>query len=79
MGWSNSIHIFHKDVTYILQPDIPEIVTPTSTMYLARGQSLITAIARATMRQPMIVNYSESMESNVDPESAAVNASGECK
>ena len=24
MGWTNSIPIFHDDVTFILQPEIPE-------------------------------------------------------
>lgn len=28
MGWSNSVPIFHNDVTYILQPEIPEITVP---------------------------------------------------
>jgi hypothetical protein len=25
MGWTNSVPIFHNDVTYILQPEIPYI------------------------------------------------------
>ena len=28
MGWTNSVPIFHDDVTYILQPEIPEITIP---------------------------------------------------
>ncbi|KAL7277220.1 hypothetical protein ACG7TL_009070 [Trametes sanguinea] len=28
MGWSNSVPIFHEDVTYILRPEIPEVTVP---------------------------------------------------
>jgi hypothetical protein len=28
MGWTNSVPIFHGDVTYILQPEIPEVTQP---------------------------------------------------
>ena len=28
MGWTNSVPIFHDDVTYMLQPEIPEITKP---------------------------------------------------
>ena len=28
MGWSNSIPIFHEDVTHILQPEIPNTTIP---------------------------------------------------
>jgi hypothetical protein len=28
MGWTNSVPIFHDDVTYILQPEIPDITIP---------------------------------------------------
>src|SRR5215510_7655542 len=28
MGWANSVPIFHDDVTYILQPEIPHITIP---------------------------------------------------
>ena len=28
MGWSNSVPIFHEDVTYILQPEIPHLTIP---------------------------------------------------
>ncbi|KAJ3990915.1 hypothetical protein F5050DRAFT_1582270, partial [Lentinula boryana] len=28
MGWTNSLQIFHGDVTYILQPEIPEYTIP---------------------------------------------------
>ena len=28
MGWTNSVPIFHDDVTYILQPEIPDITVP---------------------------------------------------
>ena len=28
MGWTNSVPIFHEDVTYILQPEIPEVTVP---------------------------------------------------
>ena len=28
MGWTNSVPIFHEDVTYILQPEIPHTTIP---------------------------------------------------
>ena len=28
MGWTNSVPIFHDDVTYILRPEIPEVTIP---------------------------------------------------
>ena len=28
MGWTNSVLIFHDDVTHILQPEIPHITQP---------------------------------------------------
>ena len=28
MGWTNSVPIFHGDVTYILQPEIPHVTQP---------------------------------------------------
>jgi hypothetical protein len=28
MGWTNSVPIFHDDVTFILQPEIPEVTVP---------------------------------------------------
>ena len=28
MGWTNSVPIFHDDVTYILQPEIPNVTVP---------------------------------------------------
>ena len=28
MGWTNSVPIFHDDVTYILQEEIPEVMVP---------------------------------------------------
>ena len=28
MGWTNSVLIFHDDVTFILQPEIPEVTIP---------------------------------------------------
>ena len=28
MGWSNAVPIFHDDVTYTLQPEIPKITEP---------------------------------------------------
>jgi hypothetical protein len=28
MGWTNSVPIFHDDVTYILQPEIPHLTIP---------------------------------------------------
>ena len=28
MGWTNSVPIFHEDVTYILQEEVPHITQP---------------------------------------------------
>jgi len=28
MGWTNSVPIFHDDITYILQPEIPHLTIP---------------------------------------------------
>jgi hypothetical protein len=28
MGWTNSVPIFHDDITYILQPKIPHVTQP---------------------------------------------------
>lgn len=28
MGWTNSVQIFHADVTFIFQPEIPEYTIP---------------------------------------------------
>ena len=28
MGWTNSVPIFHDDVTFILQPEIPDVTVP---------------------------------------------------
>ena len=28
MGWANSVLVFHEDVTYILQVEIPDIMIP---------------------------------------------------
>jgi len=28
MGWTNSVPIFHDDVTFILQPEIPDVTIP---------------------------------------------------
>jgi hypothetical protein len=28
MGWTNSVPIFHNDVTHILQPEIPDYTIP---------------------------------------------------
>jgi hypothetical protein len=28
MGWTNSVPIFHDDVTFILQPEIPHVTIP---------------------------------------------------
>jgi hypothetical protein len=28
MGWTNSVSIFHDDITYILQPEIPHVTQP---------------------------------------------------
>ena len=37
MGWTNSISIFHDDITYILQPKIPQVTQPYINDVLVRG------------------------------------------
>ena len=37
MGWTNSVAIFHDDVTYILQPKIPQVTQPYIDDILVRG------------------------------------------
>ena len=37
MGWTNSIPIFHDDVTHILQPEIPDTTVPYIDDVLIRG------------------------------------------
>ncbi|CCM07085.1 uncharacterized protein FIBRA_09411 [Fibroporia radiculosa] len=37
MGWTNSVPIFHEDVTYILQPKIPKITIPYIDDVLIKG------------------------------------------
>src|SRR5882762_7134687 len=37
MGWTNSVPIFHDDVTYILQPEIPHTTIPFIDDVLCRG------------------------------------------
>jgi hypothetical protein len=37
MGWTNSVPIFHGDVKYILQPEIPEVTQPYIDDVLVRG------------------------------------------
>ena len=37
MGWTNSVPIFHDDVTKILQPEIPHITQPYIDDVLVRG------------------------------------------
>ena len=40
MGWTNSIPIFHNDVTYILQPEIPETTVPYIDDIPIRGPAM---------------------------------------
>ncbi|GAW09023.1 hypothetical protein LENED_011147 [Lentinula edodes] len=37
MGWTNSLQIFHGDVMYILQPEIPEYMLPYVDNVNVRG------------------------------------------
>ena len=37
MGWTNSVPIFHDDVTFILQPEIPDITIPYINNVLIKG------------------------------------------
>jgi len=37
MGWTNSVPIFHEDVTYILKEEIPEVTIPYIDDVLVRG------------------------------------------
>ena len=41
MGWTNSILIFHDDVTYILQSEIPDVMIPILTTYQSKVLHLI--------------------------------------
>jgi len=40
MGWTNSVPIFHDDVTYILQKEIPEVTVPYIDDVPVEGQQL---------------------------------------
>jgi len=40
MGWMNSVPIFHDDVTYILQPEIPHLTTPYINNTPVKGPKL---------------------------------------
>ena len=37
MGWTDSVPIFHEDVTYILKEEIPEVTIPYIDDVLVRG------------------------------------------
>jgi hypothetical protein len=37
MGWTNSIPIFHDDVTFILRPEIPHVTQPYIDDVSVRG------------------------------------------
>jgi hypothetical protein len=39
MGWTNSVPIFHDDVTYILQPEIPHVTQPYIDNIPVKGPS----------------------------------------
>ena len=39
MGWTNSVPIFHEDVTYILQPEIPQTTIPYIDDVPIRGET----------------------------------------
>jgi hypothetical protein len=39
MGWTNSVPIFHDDVTYILQPEIPHVTQPYINDIPVKGPS----------------------------------------
>ena len=36
MGWTNSVPIFHDDVTHILQPEIPHVTQADSALHQRR-------------------------------------------
>jgi len=40
MGWTNSVPIFHDDVTYILQEEIPEVTVPYIDDVPCRGPAI---------------------------------------
>ena len=40
MGWMNSVPIFHDDVTFILQPEIPHITIPYIDNVLIKGPKM---------------------------------------
>jgi hypothetical protein len=39
MGWTNSVPIFHDDITYILQPKIPHVTQPYIVDIPVKGPS----------------------------------------
>ena len=39
MGWTNSVLIFHDDVTYILQLEIPKVMVPYIDDVLIEGSA----------------------------------------
>ena len=46
MGWTNSVPIFHDDVTHILQPEIPHVTQPYINNVPVKGPaSVAMAIA----------------------------------
>ena len=60
MGWTNSVPIFHEDITYILQPEIPHTTIPyiddvpicgPATCYLTKDGSPETHPANSGIRR----------------------------
>ena len=60
MGWTNSVPIFHNDVTYILQPKIPHTTIPyiddvpvrgPATRYIQSDGSYETHLENANIRR----------------------------
>ena len=48
MGWINSIPIFHNDVTFILQPKIPDVTVPYIDDVPIRGLANTYVLSNST-------------------------------
>jgi hypothetical protein len=60
MGWTNSVPIFHDDVTFILQPEIPEVTVPYIDDVPIRGTCRLTGPRNA---YPITLAFADSFGS----------------
>jgi hypothetical protein len=63
MGWTNSVPIFHDNVTFILQPEIPQVTIPyinnvpvkgPTTMYPKVIDSKVDGVVKTIAKNPSI-------------------------